>query len=130
MWPELSAHPLRRRSQALDSTTTHDVDRINTTHAAEHPHHRVSRSHAYPLRSSLTHPRRTPGTGKTTHATQLLEALQALPSDGDRSWEHVNVGDFVKDRGCHSGYNEEWQSWDVDEDKVRCFGQAVRVGAD
>jgi len=24
----------------------------------------------------------------------------------------------VKDKGCHSGYNEEWQSWDVDEDKV------------
>lgn len=34
-------------------------------------------------------------------------------------WEHVNVGDFVKDKACHLGWNEEWQSWDVDEDKVR-----------
>ena len=69
--------------------------------------------------------RRTPGTGKTTHATQLLEALQALPSEGGRGWEHVNVGDFVKEKGCHSGYNEEWQSWDVDEDKVRSLGAVV-----
>lgn len=28
------------------------------------------------------------------------------------------MGDFVKDKACHSGWNEEWQSWDVDEDKV------------
>ncbi|KAL8283664.1 hypothetical protein RQP46_005459 [Phenoliferia psychrophenolica] len=60
----------------------------------------------------------TPGTGKTTHATQLLEALQALPLEDGRVWEHVNVGDFVKEKECHSGYNDEWQSWDVDEDKL------------
>ncbi|KAI5475349.1 transcription initiation factor TFIID subunit 9 / adenylate kinase [Pseudohyphozyma bogoriensis] len=60
----------------------------------------------------------TPGTGKTTHAAQLLEALQATGSEEEGAWEHVNVGDFVKDKGCHSGYNEEWQSWDVDEDKL------------
>ncbi|GAA5906991.1 hypothetical protein JCM5296_003903 [Sporobolomyces johnsonii] len=60
----------------------------------------------------------TPGTGKTTHAAQLLEALQAAPSTSAAAWQHVNVGDFVKDKGCHSGWNEEWQSWDVDEDKL------------
>lgn len=63
----------------------------------------------------------TPGTGKTTHASQLFEALAATQTDEDEvKWEHINVGDeFVKNRGCHSGFNEEWQSWDVDEDKVR-----------
>ncbi|GAA5958166.1 hypothetical protein JCM8115_004002 [Rhodotorula mucilaginosa] len=60
----------------------------------------------------------TPGTGKTTHAAQLVEALQAAPSTSSAQWQHVNVGDFVKEKGCHSGFNEEWQSWDVDEDKL------------
>ncbi|GAA6036585.1 hypothetical protein JCM8097_001238 [Rhodosporidiobolus ruineniae] len=60
----------------------------------------------------------TPGTGKTTHAAQLLEALQQRPSTSQAAWQHVNVGDFVKEKGCHQGYNEEWQSWDVDEDKL------------
>lgn len=67
----------------------------------------------------------TPGTGKTTHASQLVEALQAASNASAAAsgsvapvWEHVNVGDFVKDKACHSGWNEEWQSWDVDEDKV------------
>ncbi|GAA5861425.1 hypothetical protein JCM3774_000244 [Rhodotorula dairenensis] len=60
----------------------------------------------------------TPGTGKTTHAAQLVEALQAAPSTSGAQWQHVNVGDFVKEKGCHSGFNEEWQSWDVDEDKL------------
>ncbi|GAA6064328.1 hypothetical protein JCM10212_004567, partial [Sporobolomyces blumeae] len=59
----------------------------------------------------------TPGTGKTTHAAQVVELLQAGPSTSQATWQHVNVGDFVKDHGCHSGYNDEWQSWDVDEDK-------------
>ena len=70
----------------------------------------------------------TPGTGKTTHASQLFEALQATQSDADEvKWEHINVGDeFVKNRGCHSGFNEEWQSWDVDEDKVRSLLTVVR----
>ena len=62
--------------------------------------------------------RRTPGTGKTTHAAQVVEQLLSNPSTSAATWQHVNVGDFVKDKGCHSGYNEEWQSWDVDEDKV------------
>ncbi|GAA5857072.1 hypothetical protein JCM8547_007943 [Rhodosporidiobolus lusitaniae] len=60
----------------------------------------------------------TPGTGKTTHAAQLLEQLQAKPSTSSAGWQHVNVGDFVKEKGCHQGWNDEWQSWDVDEDKL------------
>jgi hypothetical protein len=88
---------------------------------AQHPHYRVSttpdscgKCFELIMYSFCS----TPGTGKTTHAAQVVEQLQSNPSTSGASWQHVNVGDFVKDKGCHSGYNEEWQSWDVDEDKV------------
>ncbi|GAA5932584.1 hypothetical protein JCM3775_005969 [Rhodotorula graminis] len=60
----------------------------------------------------------TPGTGKTTHAALLVEALQQAPETSAAPWQHLNVGDFVKEKGCHQGWNDEWQSWDVDEDKL------------
>lgn len=53
----------------------------------------------------------TPGTGKSTHA-QLLAQQSPVPL------KHINVGDLVKDKGLHEGYDEEWQSYNVDEDKV------------
>ncbi|KAF8622245.1 hypothetical protein AX15_007184 [Amanita polypyramis BW_CC] len=51
----------------------------------------------------------TPGTGKTTHA-QLLA--------NESSLTHINVGKLVKEKGLHEEYNEEWQSYTVDEDKL------------
>lgn len=54
----------------------------------------------------------TPGTGKSTHA-QLLAQLSPVPL------RHINVGDLVKEKDLHEGYDEEWQSYVVDEDKVR-----------
>ena len=54
----------------------------------------------------------TPGTGKTTHA-ELLAQESPLPL------KHINVGDLVKDKGLYEEYDEEWQSYSVDEDKVR-----------
>ena len=53
----------------------------------------------------------TPGTGKTTHA-QLLAQQSPVPL------QHINVCDLVKEKGLHEGYDEEWQSYTVDEDKV------------
>ncbi len=53
----------------------------------------------------------TPGTGKSTHA-QLLAQLSPVPL------RHINVGDLVKEKDLHEGYDEEWQSYVVDEDKV------------
>jgi adenylate kinase len=35
--------------------------------------------------------------------------------------KHVNVGDLVKEKGLHEGFDEEWQSYIVDEDKVRAY---------
>ncbi|KAF8437352.1 AAA domain-containing protein [Terfezia claveryi] len=51
----------------------------------------------------------TPGVGKTTHA-QLLADLTPL--------EHFSINDIVKDKGCHNGFDEEFKSFIVDEDKL------------
>ncbi|KAI0053162.1 P-loop containing nucleoside triphosphate hydrolase protein [Auriscalpium vulgare] len=53
----------------------------------------------------------TPGTGKSTHA-QLLANESPIPL------RHINVGDLVKEKGLHDGFDEEWQSYSVDEDKL------------
>jgi adenylate kinase len=53
----------------------------------------------------------TPGTGKTTHAQLLAEASR-------EPLRHINVGEWVKERGLHEGFDREWQSYTVDEDKV------------
>ena len=54
----------------------------------------------------------TPGTGKTTHA-QLLVEESRIPL------KHINVGDLVKEKGLYEQYDDEWQSYTVDEDRVR-----------
>lgn len=53
----------------------------------------------------------TPGTGKSSHA-QLLAEESPLPL------KHINVGEYVKEMGLHEGYDQEWQSYTVDEDQV------------
>ncbi|KAJ3776959.1 P-loop containing nucleoside triphosphate hydrolase protein [Lentinula raphanica] len=53
----------------------------------------------------------TPGTGKSTHA-QLVANESPVPL------RHINVGDLVKEKGLFEDYDEEWQSYTVDEDKL------------
>lgn len=53
----------------------------------------------------------TPGTGKSTHA-HLLSEESPMPL------RHINVGEWVKERALHEGYDPEWQSYTVDEDRV------------
>ena len=52
----------------------------------------------------------TPGVGKTTHCELLAERT---------GLRHLSVNDVVKDKGCHEGWDEEFLSWIVDEDRVR-----------
>lgn len=52
----------------------------------------------------------TPGVGKTTHSESLAERT---------GLRHVSVNQIVKDKECHEGWSDEYQSWIVDEDKVR-----------
>ncbi len=54
----------------------------------------------------------TPGTGKTSHCEMLAERT---------GLKHISVNQVVKDRECHEGWDEEYQSWIVDEDKVRLY---------
>uniref|UniRef100_A0A7S3QNR7 Adenylate kinase isoenzyme 6 homolog n=1 Tax=Dunaliella tertiolecta TaxID=3047 RepID=A0A7S3QNR7_DUNTE len=51
----------------------------------------------------------TPGTGKTTTAEAV--AQQA-------GYNHINVGQWVAEKGLHSGWDEEFNCWTIDEDKV------------
>ncbi|KAI1736156.1 AAA domain-containing protein [Xylaria scruposa] len=51
----------------------------------------------------------TPGVGKTTHCEMLAERT---------GLRHVSVNQIVKDKDCHEGWDEEYQSWIVDEDKL------------
>lgn len=53
----------------------------------------------------------TPGTGKSTTAEMLIDA-SPIPL------KHINVGELVKSEGLHEGYDEEWQSYLVDDDKA------------
>lgn len=51
----------------------------------------------------------TPGVGKTSHCELLAQ---------NTGLKHLSINQTVKERGCHDGWNEEFQSWIVDEDKV------------
>ena len=51
----------------------------------------------------------TPGVGKTTHSESLAQRL---------GLKHLSVNQVVKDKECHEGWSDEYQSWIVDEDKV------------
>lgn len=86
----------------------HDVDLLRPPSSFEsvHPRDMVKRSPVIAITG-------TPGTGKSTHA-QLLVQESPIPL------KHINVGELVKMEGLHEGFDEEWQSYTVDEDKV-CF---------
>jgi len=47
--------------------------------------------------------------GKTSHCESLAEST---------GLKHLSVNDIVKERGCHDGFDEEFKSWIVDEDKL------------
>ena len=65
----------------------------------------------------------TPGTGKSTHAHLLVE-------ESPVPLQHINVGDWVKEKGFYTEYDEEWQSYTVDEDKVRRLRSLYRQASD
>jgi adenylate kinase len=54
----------------------------------------------------------TPGTGKSS-----LSAL--LASQSQVPLRHIDVGQYVKEQGLYDLYDEEWQSYTADEDRVR-----------
>ncbi|KAL2915934.1 factor activating pos9 [Polyrhizophydium stewartii] len=51
----------------------------------------------------------TPGTGKTTTCEMVALAT---------GMTHIEVGKLVKEKGLHDGFDEEFQSFLIDEDRV------------
>jgi adenylate kinase len=51
----------------------------------------------------------TPGCGKTSLCRRLAE-LSGL--------RHVEIGELVRERGLHDGWNERFQCFDLNDDKV------------
>ncbi|KAK1240658.1 hypothetical protein MKX07_004686 [Trichoderma sp. CBMAI-0711] len=60
----------------------------------------------------------TPGVGKTTHSEILAERT---------GLRHLSVNQVVKDKECHEGWSDEYQSWIVDEDKTSCQKGTLRL---
>ncbi|KAJ9500212.1 factor activating pos9 [Exophiala xenobiotica] len=58
----------------------------------------------------------TPGVGKTTTCNELLSL--ASQSSPPLNLKHLSINDIVKERSCHTGYDEELQTLIVDEDKL------------
>ncbi|XP_028758062.1 adenylate kinase isoenzyme 6 homolog [Neltuma alba] len=51
----------------------------------------------------------TPGTGKTTMSSALAEAIQL---------RHINIGELVKEKNLHDGWDDELDCYVVNEDLV------------
>ncbi|KAE8382137.1 DUF1671-domain-containing protein [Aspergillus bertholletiae] len=51
----------------------------------------------------------TPGVGKTVHCEQLAQ---------DTGLRHLSINQVAKDRDCFEAYDEELETWVVDEDKL------------
>ncbi|EGG09863.1 uncharacterized protein MELLADRAFT_34310 [Melampsora larici-populina 98AG31] len=58
----------------------------------------------------------TPGTGKTTHCELLMTSNSS--SNEPLGIRSINIGEFVKENECHQGWDDEWQSFIVDDDKL------------
>lgn len=53
----------------------------------------------------------TPGTGKTSLSAQVA---------AETGFRHINVGDWVKEKSLHSGWDEEFECYVLDDDKASC----------
>ncbi|XP_073063123.1 adenylate kinase isoenzyme 6 homolog [Primulina eburnea] len=51
----------------------------------------------------------TPGTGKTTTSAALAEAIK---------FRHINIGDLVKEKNLHDGWDDQFDCYIINEDLV------------
>ena len=68
----------------------------------------------------------TPGTGKSTLASQVAESY-TLPS-GMNPMRHMNIGPLVKQHGFDAAYDAEWDSYEVDEDRLLDYLELLSGG--
>lgn len=55
----------------------------------------------------------TPGVGKTSLCDLLAQ---------NTGFRHLQINQIVKERDCHEGWDADFKSWIVDEDKVSFRG--------
>lgn len=62
----------------------------------------------------------TPGTGKTTTTQLLLACLEGieLAEVQEPLFNGICIGQLVKEHGYHLGFNEEFNTFILDEDRV------------
>ncbi|KAG7662592.1 FAP7 [[Candida] subhashii] len=60
----------------------------------------------------------TPGCGKTSHSESLVSHLNQEIKDGKNKFNHLNVSEVAKERGCIESYDERLDTSVVDEDKL------------
>ncbi|KAK9559092.1 factor activating pos9 [Aspergillus fumigatus] len=51
----------------------------------------------------------TPGVGKTVHCEKLAQEV---------GLRHLSINQVAKDRGCFESYDQDLETWIVDEDKA------------
>lgn len=54
----------------------------------------------------------TPGTGKTSLCSMIAQTTNL---------KHIEVGALVKEKDLHDGYDEEFDAFELNEDKVSLF---------
>ena len=69
----------------------------------------------------------TPGTGKSTLAAQLAESF-TVPG-GVAPLRHMDAGALVKTHGFHVAYDPEWESYEVDEDRLLDYLEPLTGGS-
>jgi adenylate kinase len=52
----------------------------------------------------------TPGTGKSSLAEMLMHEIDGM--------KHLNVSEIIKERKLADRFNEEWNTWEFDDDKA------------
>jgi adenylate kinase len=55
----------------------------------------------------------TPGMGKSSLAEMLMHNFDGL--------KHLNISEVIKERGLADRYDDKWQTWEFDHDKVACL---------
>lgn len=59
----------------------------------------------------------TPGVGKTTHSNLLITSNNSSRNP-PLELKLINIGEFVKENECFEGWDDQWQSYIVDDDKL------------
>jgi len=63
----------------------------------------------------------TPGTGKSSLAELVMHNFDGL--------KHLNISEVIKERKLGDRFNQEWNSWEFDDDKVLFFRETwLRIG--